>query len=178
MHETHCFDDVEEWVIWNGSHGLVTTVTLGRVENGACGRTAWLDAPFDMVGPFNLDELEAQGRITFAACTVMSRRRWKEDQAKLRRESTEKRRAAQERMSEEFARFFGSRGANRGKRKPFNEREHRETLDLPLDGKLEVSQIKTAYRRLAQKVHPDVGGSHEEFILITEARDALLACIS
>ena len=31
-----------------------------------------------------------------------------------------------------------------------------------------------AFRRLAQKAHPDTGGSHELFIRITEARNALL----
>ena len=66
----------EEWVIWNGGHGLVTTATLGRVEVGPEGRQAWLDEPFDMVGPFSLDALERDGRIAFAACIVMSRQRW------------------------------------------------------------------------------------------------------
>ena len=60
--------DEEEWVIWNGAHGLVTTVAIGRVEVGTCGRNAWLDEPFDMVGPFSLDELKRLGRIAFAAC--------------------------------------------------------------------------------------------------------------
>ena len=168
------FDDDEEWVIWNGDHGLVTTVTVGRIEESAGTRTAWLDAPFDMVGPFSLDELETDGCIAFAACIVMSRRRWRDDQAQLRRESAEKRRAAQARMQEEFARFFGGRAGRRAA----GMREHRETLDLPLEGALEVAQIKTAFRRLARKVHPDVGGSHEAFVRITAARDALLACLS
>jgi len=39
---------------------------------------------------------------------------------------------------------------------------------------LEVSQIKSAFRVIAKKTHPDVGGSHEKFIKITQARDALL----
>jgi len=168
----------EEWVIWNGDHGLVTTVTIGRVEAGAGGRSAWLDEPFDMVGPFCLDELETHGRIAFAACIVMSRQRWRDDQVALRRESLHIRRAAQQRMNEEFARFSGNRGGYQGNRKPFDERQHRETLNLPIDGKLEPRQIKVAYRRLAQKVHPDVGGSNEQFVRITEARNALLEYIS
>ena len=180
MHDTYA--DEEEWVIWNGAHGLVTTVTIGRVEasveGSAEGRVAWLEEPFDMVGPFSLDELETNGRIAFAAAIVMSRQRWRDDQAELRRESVELRRAAQQRMNEEFARFFGGRGGQPARRKPFDEREHREALDLPMDGKLEPSQIKAAFRRLAQKLHPDMGGSSEQFVRITEARNALLAYVS
>ena len=178
MPESAGYEDEEAWVIWNGNNGLVTTVTVGRVEVGAGGRSAWLDEPFDMVGPFSLDELETDGRIAFAECLVMSRERWQEDQVELRRESLKIRRAAEQRASEKAERLFGGQGGPQGKGKPFNEREHRETLKLPTDGKLEPSQIKTAFRRLAQKAHPDVGGSHEEFVRITEARDALLAYVS
>jgi len=157
----------EEWVIWNGGHGLVTTATLGRVEVGPEGRQAWLDEPFDMVGPFSLDALERDGRIAFAACIVMSRQRWQEDQGALRRESLNARRAAQQRMDEEFARFSG--GRRRSDNTPYA-----PELDLPADGPLERRQVNAAFRRLAQKAHPDVGGSHEQFVRITKARDVLL----
>jgi hypothetical protein len=178
MDDSACSPDKEQWVIWNGLSGILAMVTIGRVEVAAGGRSAWLDPPFDMVGPFSLDELETVGRIAFAACIVMSRQRWQDDQSTLRREAYERRRAAQERLHAEQARF------NRGsRRRPTNdpqldERQLRETLKLPTDGKLEPSQIKTAYRRLAQKAHPDVGGSHEQFVRITQARNALLECIS
>jgi len=168
----------EEWVIWNGAHGLATTVTIGQVEVGASGRTAWLDEPFDMVGPFSLDELETDGRIAFAACIVMSRQRWQEDQVELRRESLNMRRAEQQRIDEEFARFSANHGGDQDKRKLFDERQHRETLNLPIDGKLEPRQVNAAFRRLAQKAHPDVGGSHEQFVRITQARNALLEYMS
>ncbi len=161
----------EEWVIWNGYYGIVTVGTLGRIEVNEEGRSAWMDLPYDMLGPFKLDELESHGRIEFAACIVMSRKRWHEDQDELRRESLEKRRAAQARMNDEFSNFFGGHG---GKRKSFDEKQHREALNLPLDGKLDPSQIKAAFRRLAQKVHPDMGGTDEAFVRITEARNALL----
>ena len=174
MHDTLASADEEEWVIWNADHGLVTTVTIGQVTVSAGGKIAWLDEPFDMVGPFNLDELETHGRITFAAAIVMSRLRWQEDQVELRRESLEIRRAAQQRMNEEFARFSGNRSGYQDNRKPSDERQHRETLSLPIDGKLEPHQINAAFRRLAQKVHPDVGGSNEQFVRITKARNALL----
>ncbi|MDX1913999.1 MAG: J domain-containing protein [Methylophilus sp.] len=149
-------------------------VTIGRVEVVAGGRSAWLDKPYDMVGPFSLDELETVGRITFAACIVMSRQRWQEDQGELRRDAYERRRAAQERIYEEQAQFNEGYSRYRSNSHSLNDRQHREVLSLPIDGKLEPSQIKTAFRRLAQKVHPDVGGSHEQFLRITEARNALL----
>lgn len=177
MHSTYATAGAEEWVIWNGGHGLVTTASLGRVELGPNGREAWLDEPFDMVGPFRLDDLETHGKIAFAACIVMSRQRWQEDQAALKRESMNMRRAAQERMNEEFVRFSGRQGRNHAKRHPTDEREHREALNLPASGKLERRQVNAAFRRLAQKAHPDVGGSHEQFVRITKARTVLLETI-
>ena len=181
MNETSWAVDDEEWIIWNGEHGLATTVTIGEVEIGVNGKSAWLDEPFDMVGPFSLDELEKNGSIAFEACLVMSRQRWKDDEVALRRESITLRRAAQQRMNEEFARYTERRQGttqNNRIRKPFNEQQHRETLKLPMEGKLESRQIKAAFRRLAQKVHPDVGGSHEQFVRITEAKNALLEYIT
>jgi hypothetical protein len=178
MHSSYATAGAEEWVIWNGGHGLVTTALLGRVEIGTNGREAWLDEPFDMVGPFRLDDLETHGKIAFAACIVMSRQRWQEDQAALRRESMNMRRAAQDRMNEEFARFSGRQSRYHGKRHPLDEREHREALNLPANGKLERRQVNVAFRRLAQKAHPDVGGSHEQFVRITKARTVLLETIS
>ncbi len=178
MDDTLWPTDEEEWVVWNGAHGLVTTVTIGRIEIAAGGRNAWLDEPFDMVGPFSLDELEKHGRIGFAACIVMSRQRWQDDQVELRRESLEMRRAAEQRMNEEFERLYSGRGRHQSNRKLFDERQHREALKLPVDGTLEPSQIKAAFRRLAQKAHPDAGGSNEQFVRITEARNALLDYIS
>jgi hypothetical protein len=176
--DTQEYADEEEWVIWNGNNGLLTTVTIGQVEEGAGGRTAWLDEPFDMVGPFSLDELEKQGRIAFAECLVMSRQRWQEDQVELRRESLKIRRAAEQRANERAERLFGDHGGHQDKRKPHDERQHREALNLPMDGKLEPRQINAAFRRLAQKAHPDAGGSNEQFVRITEARNALLECIA
>ncbi len=178
MHDTYATAADEEWVIWNGGHGLVTTATLGRIEIGSSGRNAWLDEPFDMVGPFLLDELETHGRIVFAACIVMSRQRWQADQAALKYESMNLRRAAQERMNEEFAHFSSRQGRHHAKRQPLDERKHREVLNLPASGKLERRQVNTAFRRLAQKAHPDVGGSHEQFVRITKARTVLLETIA
>lgn len=147
----------EEWVIWNGSLGVLDMVTIGRIESGDTGRSAFLDSPYGVVGPFSLDELETHGRIAFGECLVMSRVRWQQDQVELRQEAMEKRRAMLARMN------FG-----------FDDREHRETLNLPLEGELQASEINAAFRRLAKTAHPDAGGSSEEYRRITEARDALI----
>ena len=144
----------EEWVIWNGSMGILDMVKIGRIEGG---RSGFLAPPYDVVGPFSLDELETQGRIAFGECLVMSRQRWQEDQLDLRREAQEKRRA--------FLLQWDFDG---------DDKEHREALNLPLEGALGPSQINAAFRRLAKTTHPDAGGSNEQYRRITEARDALL----
>lgn len=149
--------DKEEWFVWNGSIGILDSVTIGAVEHGAGGRSAFLAPPYDVVGPFSLDELETLGRIAFGACLVMSRERWREDQVELRREGQEKRRAFLLRLD-----FDG------------DERERREILNLPANGALEPADINAAFRRLAKTAHPDAGGSDELYRRIAEARDALL----
>jgi hypothetical protein len=148
--------DKEEWIVWNGSMGIVDQVTIGRIEDGAGGRSAFLAPPYDVVGPFSLDELETQGRIAFGACLVMSPERWHEDQVALRREGRAKRRSFQ--LQWDFD----------------DDKEHREALDLPLEGVLEPSQINAAFRRLAKAAHPDAGGSNERYRRIADARDALI----
>ncbi len=147
----------EEWVVWNGSLGILDSVTIGRIEDGEGGRRAFLAPPYGVVGPFSLDELETQGRIVFGECRVMSRRRWREDQVDLRREGRERRRAFL------FQRNFDD-----------DDQEHREVLNLPMEGALKPSEINAAFRRLAKTAHPDAGGSDEHYRRITDARDALL----
>ncbi|MCJ2187954.1 J domain-containing protein [Novosphingobium beihaiensis] len=142
-----------DWVIWNGSMGILDMVAIGRVDGGE----AFLAEPYDVVGPFRLDELEAQGRIAFGECLVMSRQRWQEDQTGLRMAAREKRRA--QLMHATFA---------------DSESEHRGTLDLPEEGILDAAQINAAFRRLAKTAHPDAGGSSTHYHRISEARDTLL----
>jgi hypothetical protein len=149
--------DKEEWVVWNGSLGILDMATIGRIEDGEAGRRAFLAPPYDVVGPFSLDELEARGRIGFGECLVMSRQRWQDDQVDLRLEAREKRRAFLFRLG------LGD-----------DDREHREVLNLPMEGGLEPSEINAAFRRLAKTAHPDAGGSDEDYRNIAEARDALL----
>jgi hypothetical protein len=153
--------DKEQWVIWNGSLGFLDMATIGHIEDGEGGRSAFLAPPYDVVGPFNLGELEARGRIAFGECLVMSRQRWQEDQVDLRRGAQEKRRAFLFQPD-----FDGD-----------NDREHREVLSLPIQGPLKPSEINAAFRRLAKTAHPDAGGSSEHYRRIADARDALLASL-
>lgn len=149
--------DKEEWVIWNGSLGVLDMVTIGRIEEGEDGRRAFLAPPYGVVGPFSLDELEREGRISFGECLVMSRLRWQEDQVELRIEAQKKRRAFL------FQPDFDE-----------DDKEHREALNLPMEGTLKPSDINAAFRKLAKVAHPDAGGSNEHYRRISEARDALL----
>lgn len=158
----------EEWIIWNSALGIRDFVMIGRIDKDQS--IAWLDAPYDMVGPFSLDELTSNGLISFAKCVVMSKRRWQEDQDELRQDSLKKRRQAQQEMFDKLARN------NRSKMNAYNDtiQEYRTLLSLPIEGTLELSQIKSAYRKAAKKAHPDAGGTQELFIRIKEACDALL----
>jgi hypothetical protein len=172
QHRPHSAE-TEEWVVWNGSAGILLTAALGRVECGAAGRTAWLARPFEMVGPFDLDALEHSGRIHFAACIVMSRQRWQSDQDTLRREAFAQRRAAQARSNAEYGYWGGQTAEDR--QSHTEERAHRAALGLLAEDRLEASVIKAAFRKRAQKAHPDAGGSHDAFVRLSAARDALLA---
>lgn len=168
MHEDRKEIEDEEWILWNGSIGIRDFVTIGRID--ADERIAWLEAPYDRVGPFSLDELTVNGLIRFAACVVMSRQRWQNDREELYRVSRMRRQEAQQTFLDELERH------NRRKRNTMHciEKEHRILLGLPEDGTLEISQIRSAYRRAAKKSHPDAGGSQELFIRVKEACDALL----
>ena len=147
----------EQWVVWNGSLGILMLAPIGQIEQAEDGRRACLAPPFEVVGPFDLDELETRGRIAFGECLVMSRQRWQQDQVELRIEAFEKRRAF----------MLMQPDAD-------DDTEHREVLDLPIDGALTRSEIKAAFRMLAKTAHPDAGGSAEHYRRIAEARDALL----
>jgi hypothetical protein len=158
----------EQWIIWNSALGIRDFVMIGRIDHDQ--NIAWLDAPYDMVGPFSLDELTSNGLISFAKCVVMSKQRWQEDQDELRQVSLKKRRQAQQEMFDKLERN------NRQKMSVYNDtlQEYRMLLSLPIEGALELSQIKSAYRKAAKKAHPDAGGTQEIFIRIKEACDVLL----
>lgn len=150
--------DTAPWVVWNGSLGVVDMVAIGRIEHGDNGRRACLAPPYDVVGPFSLDELESTGRIAFGACLVMSRQRWQDDQRALRLEGQKARRALMLRATSDD-----------------DDSEFRAALALPLDGALTPAAIRAAFRQRAKTAHPDGGGNDALYRNITAARDALLA---
>lgn len=175
--ESVAFDDEEQFVIWNGSFGVADTVTIGRVELNNDSKEAWLEEPYGMVGPFSFDTLYGEGVISFAKCIVMTKAKWREEQDRLREESLEKRAKAQREMFEELNRANARRQRGMGMG-GIDERAMRELLCLPMDGHLEVTQIKAAYKKVAKTAHPDVGGSHEVFVEIAQARDTLVELYS
>lgn len=160
--------ECEEWIIWNSALGVRDFVTIGRID--ADQDNAWLEEPYGMVGPFSLNELETNGLIRFAACVVMSKQRWQKDRQSLLMESSLKRRQEHEAFIDALEEY------NRRKKNTIDsiDQEFRYLLDLPPEGILKSSQIKSAYRKAAKKAHPDTGGSHEIFVRLKEAYDALL----
>jgi hypothetical protein len=130
MHDSPWPEEEEQWVIWNGSYGIVDTVTVNRIE---VSRDAWLSEPYDMVGPFSLDELETSGQISFAACTVMSRQRWQDEQVSLRRDALKRRHEAQERLFEDYSQYNERRRRRPSRFRQFDEKQHREARDALLE---------------------------------------------
>lgn len=155
----------EDFIIWNGTLGLRDFVTIGEIDS--INHTAYLEEPYEMVGPFCLSELCTKGQISFEACIVMSEDRWNKNRVFFQKEAFEKQRKIEEEFFQDINRY------NKRKNQT-NEKEHRELLSLPLEGTLEISHIKSAFKKIAKTAHPDVGGSHEFFIKITEARDILI----
>ena len=157
-----------EWIIWNSSLGIRDFVTIGRIDMNQS--VAWLEAPYEMVGPFSLDELTSNGLISFAKCVVMSKQKWQDERETLLHNSMIRRRKTQQEFFEELEHH------NMSKKEPYTHimEEYRLLLSLPAKGRLEISQIKSAYRKTAKKAHPDAGGNHELFVRIKEAYDALL----
>jgi hypothetical protein len=51
---------------------------------------------------------------------------------------------------------------------------HRQLLGLPFDRRLTLSDIHSAYKRVAKSAHPDAGGSAREFQALSAAREALM----
>jgi hypothetical protein len=57
---------------------------------------------------------------------------------------------------------------------PTPEERYRQMLGLPLDRRLSGDEIHRAYKRLAKRAHPDAGGSTQEFMELSAAREALM----
>jgi hypothetical protein len=164
----------EDFIIWNSGFGVRDFVTIGKIEKNSDTPQAWLDEPYEMVGPFSLEELCTKGKISFAACVVMSKKRWQKDKIFLYEESIQKQRKEQFSFNEKVNKYNNSRRQYHFDLELNGEKKHRKILCLPAEGSLKISQIKNAFKIIAKKVHPDVGGSHEKFIKIMQARDALI----
>lgn len=57
---------------------------------------------------------------------------------------------------------------------PSIKRRWREVLDIVTSGPITVDNIELAYKRLAKRRHPDMGGSHEEMAELNRAREEAL----
>lgn len=57
-HSSEPLAKVQQWIIWNGSAGILLTAEIDRIEVDAKGRHAWLARPFEMVGPSALTSLK------------------------------------------------------------------------------------------------------------------------
>lgn len=158
----------DEFIIWNPTLGVFDRVRLDRFEGDEDNLHAWLDEPYEMVGPFNFTELLERGEIYFVACMVLTEEKWMKDQQALRA-------AAHEKQRQIYEEFQNDKLKRKEAVKRLDEKRCRELLALPLEGLLEIWHIKVAYRKLAKRVHPDVGGSQKAFIELTQARDTLLA---
>ena len=51
---------------------------------------------------------------------------------------------------------------------------NRQLLGLPLGCRLSASEIHRAYKHVAKTAHPDGGGSAQEFLALSAAREALM----
>ncbi|XOB61502.1 J domain-containing protein [Campylobacterota bacterium DY0563] len=161
----------ESFIIYNSELNLKDFVTIGEVDKE--NKIAYLDTPYEMVGPFCLNELYNKGKIYFEACMVMTQNFWHKERINLQKESFIKQQQSQNRFYEEIKNYNKKRQSLH-----INiDIEYRTLLSLPLEDKLDESQIKEAFKKVAKNTHPDVGGSHEEFIKVTIARDELLANI-
>jgi hypothetical protein len=54
------------------------------------------------------------------------------------------------------------------------EERDRQLLGLPLDRRLTLLEIQRAYKRVAKTAHPDAGGSAQDFLALSAAREALM----
>jgi hypothetical protein len=54
------------------------------------------------------------------------------------------------------------------------EESYRQLLRLPFGVRLSRAEIHRAWKRVAKTAHPDAGGSEQDFLQLSAARDALL----
>jgi DnaJ-class molecular chaperone len=160
----------EEYILWNPSLGIHIFVTIDQTKQSDDNTTVWLDEPYDMVGPLKFSELQEQGSIHFAECYIISKQKWKDDYATFMQEGLRKQNQTRQRHSQDIQDY--------NHRKDQDQQKYRELLNLPKKGELSINQIKRAFWVVSKEVHPDLGGSDEEFIKITEAKEYLIEVFS
>ncbi len=158
----------EDFIIFNSKLGLRDFVTIGEIDFK--NNQVWLDNPYEFVGPLCLEKLCTIGEISFEACIIMSQEYWKKNQRRLQKESFEN----QLKFQRQFQKDINNHNKKRRDLDYKTEKENRELLGLPLEGVLEISQIKAAFKKIAKTAHPDVGGTHEMFVKLSDAKDALI----
>jgi hypothetical protein len=67
---------------------------------------------------------------------------------------------------------FGKRAVPEKQASP--EDRYRQLLELPLGRRLSGAEIHRAWKRAAKRAHPDAGGSAQQFLELSTARDALM----
>jgi hypothetical protein len=67
---------------------------------------------------------------------------------------------------------FGKRAVPEKPASP--EERYRELLELPLGRRLSGAEIHRAWKRAAKRAHPDTGGSAQQFLELSTARDVLM----
>jgi curved DNA-binding protein CbpA len=165
----------EEFIIWNGTLGIRDFVSIGEVKTDCASIEVWLEEPYEFVGPILLDDLVSCGQISFEACIIMTKQKWQEEKNSFQEDAYKEQCRIQRELNEDIKQHNKKRQQFMQSESCYSEKEYQELLSLPLEGVLESSTIKAAFRKLAKTTHPDVGGSHELFVKITHARDTLLA---
>lgn len=159
----------EDYIIYNKDIVLRDYVWIEKIITKDEKIIAYLEEPYEMVY-FDIEEIISNGKISFEACEVYTMNKWKEDEKKIQKEAFFQQRKNQQDFNESINNHF----RKKEKLNTQNEKKYRQLLSLPIVGNLEEKQIKTAYKIIVKKVHPDVGGSHETFIEVTKAKDILL----
>ncbi len=156
-----------QWVIYNDKLGIHDLVQIGSIAQQDGRKVAYLDVPYDMVGPFCFETLLQEGEIKFAACRVMSQNLWRKKAKEIRQEIFMRMLQHQKEFAKEARRF--------NERKRYKPQEDlRKILGLTIKGEITLKQIKSAYKKRAKEIHPDRGGSHEAFCQLQSAYESLM----
>lgn len=159
----------EDYIIYNKDIILRDFIWIEKIEAKGYKVIAYLEEPYEMVF-FDLEELILNGKIAFESCEIFTTQKWEEDKEIIQKEAFFTQRKNQKEFNENINSFFRKKENSNQQ----IEKKYRKLLDLPIHGQLEKTQIKTAYKIIVKKVHPDVGGTHESFIEVARAKDILL----